>query len=423
VAATDKPTLIAMLQSASELEHELCCQYLYAAFTLKAGGDPGLTPSQASRAAQWNQQITKIAVQEMSHLMMASNLLTAIGEAPWLWRPNFPQPSPRYSEIGLPSMLAPLDLATASRFLCWEKPDVDGWWDQWCADCATAASARMAAAPMTADTVDYKTIGALYGLIADALQANPDWIDPTTASRQVTSELIPFTPRVPAVTNIAIATQTIDLIVAEGEGSPDWTSTSHFAYFHQIVDELSGGAGKPSTFEPAWPTVENPAYVPADAPPGASVIDDPAALALGLLFNDVYGLLLTFLGRLFIPEGESESQRATLANVALALMPLVVRQLGTLLTRLPAGTQYPGRYAGPSFELPAHERARLLARGARDDVWGDLRMQLSQVAGRARLLAIDPPAGLAPIALEIGIAAKDLEKFVALLDPAGVGAR
>ena len=119
----EKAALVAMLRSASELEHELCCQYLYAAFSLKAGGDLGLTPSQASRAAQWNQQITKIAVQEMSHLMMASNLLTAIGGEPWLWRPNFPQPPRHYSEIGLPSMLAPLDLQTASRFMCWEKPD------------------------------------------------------------------------------------------------------------------------------------------------------------------------------------------------------------------------------------------------------------------------------------------------------------
>jgi hypothetical protein len=426
VEGDDKVALVAMLRSASELEHELCCQYLYAAFSLKAGGDLGLTPSQASRAAQWNQQITKIAVQEMSHLMMASNLLTAIGGEPWLWRPNFPQPPRHYSEIGLPSMLAPLDLQTASRFMCWEKPDTpdpNAWWIDFCAKAAAVAAARVAPAAAVARTVNYGTIGALYREINEMLSQNEAWIDPGTKSRQVTSELIAFAPPVPAVTTLELATKTINLIVLEGEGTPEWTSMSHFAYFHQIVNELKGEAPTSDAFAPAWPTVENPAYAPDDAPPGANVIEDPAAVALGVLFNDVYRLLLTFLGRLFIPHDETESQRAILANVALGLMPLVIGQLGTLLTRVPAGDRYPGLYAGPSFELPPQRDPKLLAHGARDDVWGDLQAQLSQLAGRARLLAIDPPAKLVPFVFDIGVAAKNLEKFVPLLDPAGVAAR
>lgn len=358
--------------------------------------------------------------------MMASNLLTAIGSEPWLWRPNFPQPPRHYSEIGLPSMLAPLDLQTASRFMCWEKPDTpdpDAWWNAWCAKSAALAAARVAPAAAVAQTVDYGTIGALYTAINDILSHNAEWIDPGTKRRQVTSELIAFTPPVQAVTTLEVATQTINLIVLEGEGTPEWTSMSHFAYFHQIVNELSGEAPTSDAFVPAWPTVENPTYAPEDAPPGANVIEDPAAIALGVLFNDAYRLLLTFLGRLFIPHDETESHRAILANAALGLMPLVIRQLGTVLTRVPAGERYPGLYAGPSFELPPQRDSQLLPHGARDDVWGDLQDQLSQLAGRARLLAIDPPDKLVPFVFDIGVAAKNLEKFVPLLDPAGVVVR
>src|SRR5688500_1773796 len=105
-----------MLRKASELEHALCCQYLYAAFTLKQGGEAELTASEAALTSQWHQQITKVAVQEMYHLMLASDLLTAVGSEPHLWRPNFPQPDTRYSNVDLPSLLAPFELETLARF-------------------------------------------------------------------------------------------------------------------------------------------------------------------------------------------------------------------------------------------------------------------------------------------------------------------
>jgi Ferritin-like len=421
MATGGKPRVVMLLQTAAELEHELSCQYLYAAFTIKSGGDPGLTPSQASRLDQWEQQVTKVAIQEMSHLMMASNLLTALGSDPHLWRPNFPQPATRYSKIGLPSMLAPFTLATASRFMCWEKPDAHGWWQSWCQ--RVAQGARDGDAAPSDDAEDYGTIGALYDEIRDSLNAHPDWIDPTTVPRQVTSKLIPFTPRVPAVTDATVASQTIDLIVTEGEGISDWESTSHFAYFHQIVEQLSAAGDNPSPFEPAWPTVENPAYVASLAPPGANVIDDPAASALGLLFNDAYRLLMCLLGRLFVSDGESRAERQTLANLALGLMPLVVGRLGTLLTRVPAGSTYPGLYAGPSFELPADGPASLLAVGARSDVWPSLSAGLSRLASQARLLAVEPPSGLAPDIVDgLAIVAKNASKFASLLAPNTVSA-
>ncbi|HEX8084216.1 MAG TPA: ferritin-like domain-containing protein [Solirubrobacteraceae bacterium] len=350
-SAVDRAGLVTMLQQASELEHALTCQYLYAAFTLKAGGDPGLTPSQTMLCGHWNQQITKIAAQEMYHLMLASNLLTAIGERPRLSRSNFPQPAQHFSEIPLPSMLATFDAVTVHRFLCWEKPDVPGWWDQACLDCAAAVNERAGLPMLAAQDAPYSSIGQLYTEIDDALKANPDWIDPANAAKQVTSALVPFHPPVAPITTYADAHDHIEEIIREGEGTGDYDSQAHFAFFHQIYDELGNGP----SFEPSWPTVENPAYDPALATPGATLItadDSRAAVALGGLFNDAYLLLLRTLDRLFQPDGDSDEQRQALANAAMAFMPLAIKALGILLTRVPLGGAHAGRFAGPSFELP-----------------------------------------------------------------------
>ena len=60
--------------------NSLACQYLYAAFSLKLAGEAGVTEAQAQLIDGWRRAIVGIAVQEMLHLGLASNLLTAIGE-------------------------------------------------------------------------------------------------------------------------------------------------------------------------------------------------------------------------------------------------------------------------------------------------------------------------------------------------------
>ncbi|MBV9279197.1 MAG: hypothetical protein JOZ41_03870, partial [Chloroflexi bacterium] len=114
--------LVEMLSQAAELEHALCCQYLYAAFTLRQPGDPGVSQSQSTMLAQWGQQVYKVAIQEMYHLTLANDLLTAVNAKPNFWRPNFPEPKARYADIHLPSRLSAFTLETVSRFMCWEKP-------------------------------------------------------------------------------------------------------------------------------------------------------------------------------------------------------------------------------------------------------------------------------------------------------------
>jgi hypothetical protein len=61
--------------------------------------------------------------------------------------------------------------------------------------------------------------------------------------------------------------------------------------------------------------------------------------------------LLQVLHRFFNDIDETDAQRMTLARVAAGLMFEVIGPLGRYLSELPAGPEYPGRTAGPTFEL------------------------------------------------------------------------
>jgi len=77
--ATTRRDLLYLLSQAAELEHSLACQYLFTAFSLKQGMDEGITDEQLQMIRRWRRQIIDIAEEEMLHLALASNLLTAIG--------------------------------------------------------------------------------------------------------------------------------------------------------------------------------------------------------------------------------------------------------------------------------------------------------------------------------------------------------
>ena len=82
--------LVYLLGEACELEHGLMCEYLYAQFSLKRGVEEGLTPGQLVRVQAWEAALIDVIKQEMLHLALATNILTAVGAAPHFERPNFP---------------------------------------------------------------------------------------------------------------------------------------------------------------------------------------------------------------------------------------------------------------------------------------------------------------------------------------------
>src|SRR5213595_1448908 len=95
IVIEDREELIFMLSEAAELEHMIMCQYLYAAFSLKRDVSEGITAEQLEAIKRWERVVSHVATQEMLHLALVSNLLTAIGSNPFLRHPNFPHRSKR----------------------------------------------------------------------------------------------------------------------------------------------------------------------------------------------------------------------------------------------------------------------------------------------------------------------------------------
>ena len=90
IVVEHREQLIYLLREAAELEHTILCEYLFAAFTMKQRADEGLTTEQLGAVDRWRKTILTVAKQEMLHLTLVQNLLTAVGAAPHLSRPNLP---------------------------------------------------------------------------------------------------------------------------------------------------------------------------------------------------------------------------------------------------------------------------------------------------------------------------------------------
>src|SRR5882757_9112802 len=82
--------LLHSLYEAAELEHNLMCTYLYAAFSLKTSEADGLSAVEAEAVARWRKAILKISTEEMAHLVAVWNLTSALGGTPHFGRDNFP---------------------------------------------------------------------------------------------------------------------------------------------------------------------------------------------------------------------------------------------------------------------------------------------------------------------------------------------
>src|SRR5437762_9964801 len=84
IAVEHRGQLIYLLREAAELEHGIMCQYLFAAFSLKQSVAEGITVEQLEAVGRWRNVVLEVARQEMLHLALVQNLLTAIGAAPHL---------------------------------------------------------------------------------------------------------------------------------------------------------------------------------------------------------------------------------------------------------------------------------------------------------------------------------------------------
>jgi hypothetical protein len=85
IVIKNREELIFLLSEASQIEHMVMCQYLFAALSLKQDASEGLDVIQLEAVKRWERNISAIAVQEMIHLAIASKLLISIGAVPFFY--------------------------------------------------------------------------------------------------------------------------------------------------------------------------------------------------------------------------------------------------------------------------------------------------------------------------------------------------
>lgn len=353
IVIEDREELIFMLSEASQLEHMIMLQYLFAAFSLKREVSEGLTSEQLDAVSRWERAVMKVATQEMLHLATASNLLSAVGASPYFQRPNFPQLA-RYYPRGINLVLAPFGETSLRHFLFLERPegmDLD--------DAPEFAPVGDASAPADEEEIvpemqDFATVGHLYRGIEQGFRHLVDkfgeariFIGPPRA--QATRKEFSWAELSPVV-DLASAIAGIEIIVEQGEGARgDWRN-AHYGKFKAILDEYRSMKAKDPDFEPTRPVI--PAFVrcPADSP-AVTLIEDPHTARVSNMFNACYEIMLQSLLRYFIHDSETDEQLSALADLGVDLMFDAVRPLGRYLTSLPVGPGAPGKTAGPSFEM------------------------------------------------------------------------
>jgi hypothetical protein len=368
--------LVYLLGQACEIEHGLMCEYLYAQFSLKRGLDEGLTPSQLDRVRGWEAALVSVIKQEMMHLALSTNILTAIGAAPHFERPNFPIRS-RWYPSGVQIALVPFGERALRHFIYLERPEGMALHDA--AGFAAARHARpltAGGAPLVAVPREWRTVGHLYrgieaGLAHLCSRYGEEAVFIGPASAQAVTEIFEW-PELVAVTDLTSARQAIEVIVEQGEGARgDWTR-SHFGTFVGMLEDLLAMQTADPTFKPAR-SVE-PAFVrlPPDVASG-TLIEDPATAQVADLANGLYEAVLQVLSRYYIHHGETAAELDTLARTAKHLMNWVMRELGPVLATLPVGPSHPGRTAGFTFDIA---RPAVFLLPHRDAAWKIIKERL-----------------------------------------------
>jgi hypothetical protein len=354
VVVANREDLWWLLLEASQLEHMIMCQYLFAEFSLKQGVEDGLTASQAEAVERWRKLLRGIAVEEMLHMALVANVMASIGAAPYFGRPNYPQRS-GYFPSGIILDLVPFGERALKHFLYLERPE--GMERQDAEGFVPTAPPRQ---PLSEEELmprgqEFMTVGHLYRGIEEGLRTlcsrfGESALFVGSPRAQATPELLHW-PQVVAVTDLDSALAAIGEIIEQGEGARgDWRD-AHYGRFLSIWEEFHQMRDADPSFEPARPVIPAYTHQPFDIASEVAIISDPLTHRVAELGTVAYELVLHLLTRFFTHTEETEEQLGMLIGTAIELMADVIRPLGTMLTRLPVGPSHPGSTAGLTFQM------------------------------------------------------------------------
>ncbi|MBR7800274.1 ferritin-like domain-containing protein [Undibacterium fentianense] len=318
------------LQTAVELEHSTIPPYLCALYSLKSGSNTFAM-----------QTIQSVVMEEMLHMILAANILNAIGGAPAMNTPDFIPKYPTYlphSDDAFLVSLGKFSPATVDTFLQIEHPAPEG-------------------APPEAD--HYATIGQFYSAIKHALRyldhITPGGIFTGDVQRQISAQhYYGGGGKLLAVTCLDDAILAINEIIGQGEGINGTIMDSDHRFFGEEIEyahffkykELQAGRRYLPTDKanapPTGPAVEidwNAVYDMQDNPKMGDYEKGSEIWTKTFAFNRTYMQLLNQLHDAC--NGKPESLRQAI--------PLMydLKYKAMELMQIPTPN---GKMAGPSFE-------------------------------------------------------------------------
>jgi CDGSH-type Zn-finger protein/uncharacterized Fe-S cluster protein YjdI len=376
------------LYEAAELEHNLMCTYLYAAFSLKDGEDEGLSPQEAEAISRWRSTILSVAVDEMSHLVAVWNITAAIGATPRFGRTNFPL-DPGLLPAGIVVKLAPFSQEVLQHFVYLERPthsserEGEGFAPQ-------QSFLRSPQSPrVTPMGMDYDTVGEFYhNLQAAIARLAEDLGESTLFCGDPSLQLCESDIALPGARTVLCAKTAVaafDAIVKQGEGAQEENSDSHYCRFLAMRDELRALKRNNPNFEPAHPAACNPVLRRPPKPEGRVFIEDDESSAIVDVANASYQTMLRLLAYTYTLRSGAASKTLSV-NIAIALMKAFT-WLAESAARRPSGPANPGVNAGVSFTA-LRDSAPLMS-GASGGTF--LSERVRQLAGAASTLDTSEP--------------------------------
>lgn len=394
--------LLHLLAEACELEHNILCSYLYAAFSLKSREDEGVTAAELEAIGRWRGDIMGLCVEEMIHLAQVCNLMVSIGSRPHFNRPNLPV-APGYHPAGVAIALAPFGVEVLEHFIFLERPQEIPVADPAAFQDEGVERPDPGFRPLMPRAPDYETIGEFYAAVRDGLRGAAAALGEARlfdgpAALQLTAKEM-RSPELVVVRGMRDAERAIDFIVEQGEGSGQARDGSHFGRFESMRDELLTMQAARPAFEPARDVARNP-VMHAPVSPERVWIEGGRAARVMDAANAAYSAMLRCLAQLY--ETAPADRREALLSAALSCMKAVTA-LGSALTELPASDAAASPRAGMSFAM-----LRAVEGPLADGALPMLAERLSEIA--ARVPALPVAGALEAAAAALAAAAEGLRK-------------
>ena len=378
----DREAVLHALYEAAELEHNLMCTYLYAAFSLRSDADDGLAPDEAERgrplaagAVRCRDRGDGASRGRVEHHLRARRQPARRPRA-------ISRSTPGYLPASVVVKLAPFNAQTLQHFIYLERPAGSDERDSEAFAIERSYVRGSEVQRLTPMGINYDTVGNFYTALSLGLRTLVERCgeekvfcgDPALQISLADFGLSGAKPVICAKTALAA----FESIVMQGEGAPRDMMGSHFQRFLSVREELLAFQRKRPGFAPAFPAATNPVLRRPPRPEGRVWIEDTEASAVVDLANASYSLMLRLFAYAYLCRAPGE-EKALVLRLAIGMMHVIVplAERAARLARRPVES-------GVSCRHVVHDAARCFAAAARARGARVLHREIAAAGGRCR---------------------------------------